>query len=226
MSEKVKIVNTATKEGNINVFNERLKEKRIEAGFSSQEKLADVVGVDRVTINYYEKGSRIPDISTFIKIANALNVSCDYLLGYSNSPTRKHHETKEITGLSDKAIETINKYALETKKNLDVKKYPITIDALINQSYKSAHHAINYLLENDLEYDFFNKLENFLWFKEKNKEVIELKQDITNDDLGYTMTMKQWEATTKITVDETLFNIKNDIEEKAKNNTKDNKKKK
>lgn len=219
MNEKVKNVNTATKEGNINVFNERLKEKRIEAGFSSQEALANKVGVDRVTINYYEKGSRIPDIATFIKIANALNVSCDYLLGYSNSPTREHHETKEITALSDKAIEELQILAVETNKNTE------EIDCF-NKICKLDHYTINYLLENNSKYHFFNDLGNFLFFKERNKKIIELNQPIINDDLGYTMTIKQWETSFKITADEKLLNIKSDREKEVENTTKDNKKKK
>lgn len=217
---------TKDKKGNIDKFNERLKTARINAGFSSQEALAKVVGVDRVTMNYYENGSRKPDLDTFIRIADALNVSYDYLLGYSKSPIREYHDIKEITGLSDEAIETLHTYALETKKNLDVKKYPITLEDIINQSHKQTYYMINYLLENDLKYGFFGKLEEFLCFKIKHKKVIDLKQNITNDDLGYTMTVQQWENITKITVDEALFNIKNDIEKKKQNNSTHNEKKK
>ncbi len=219
MSKKVNIVDTATKKGNINLFNKRLKEKRMEAGFSSQEKLADVVGVDRVTINYYEKGSRIPDIATFIKIANALNVSCDYLLGYSNSPTREHHETKELTVLSDKAIEELERLGIAVNTNTK------EIDCF-NQICKQDHYTLNYLLENNLKYHFFNDLGNFLFFKERNKKLIELNQPITNDDFGYTMTIKQWETSFKITADEKLLNIKSDREKEVENTFKDNKKKK
>ncbi len=217
---------TKDKKGNIDKFSERLKKARINAGFSSQEALAKVVYVDRVTMNYYENGSRKPDLDTFVRIVDALNVSCDYLLGYSKSPTREYHDTKEITGLSDKAIETLHTYALETKKNLDVKKYPITLEDIINQSRKKTYYMISYLLENDLKYGLFSKLEEFLCFKIKHKKVIDLEQDIINDDLGYTMTVQQWENITKIIVDETLFNIKKDIEKEAKIATKDNKKKK
>ena len=40
------------------------------------------------------------------------------------------------------------------------------------------------------------------------------------------MTIKQWEATFKIALDEKLLNIKSDIEKEVENTTKDNKKKK
>lgn len=210
-------VNIPSKKGDINLFKDRLKTARINAGFSSQEALADIVGVDRVTISYYEKGDRKPDIDVFIKIADALNVSYDYLLGYSKSSIRENHEASALLKLSDKAIEVLKTEALEASKTAE------EFDCF-NQMCKQSHYTINYLLENDLKYGFFNNLGNYLWFNEKNKKLIDLKQDITNDDFGYTMSIKQWEATTKISIDETLFAIKSDIEKE--NNLLNNKKKK
>lgn len=218
MKKNVSKVIMEEKEGNIDVFKEKLKTSRINADFS-QDDLADAIGVNRATISFYEKGKRKPDIEMFIKIANALNVSCDYLLGYSNSPTREHHETKEITGLSDKAIEELQILAIETIKNTE------EIDCF-NEICKLDHYTINYLLENNSKYHFFNDLGNFLFFKERNKELIELNQPITNDDFSYTMTIKQWETSFKITADEKLLNIKSDREKEVENTTKDNKKKK
>lgn len=218
MEKNVSKVITEEKEGNIDVFKEKLKTSRINAGFS-QDDLAAAIGVNRATISFYEHGDRKPDIEIFIKIANALNVSCDYLLGYSNSPVRKHHKTKEITGLSDTAIAELERLGIAV--NTDTKE----IDCL-NQICKQDHYTLNYLLENNLKYHFFNDLGNFLFFKEKNKELIELNQPITNDDLGYTMTIKQFETSRKIIVDEKLLNIKKDREKEVENATKNNKKKK
>lgn len=218
MEKNVSEVITKEKKGNIDVFKEKLKKSRINAGFS-QDDLANAIGVNRATISFYEKGTRKPDIDIFIKIADALNVSCDYLLGYSNSPIREQHETKEITELSDKAIEELQVLAIETNKNTE------EIDCF-NEICKLDHYTINYLLENNSKYHFFNDIGNFLFFKERNKKLIELNQPIINDDLGYTMTIKQWETSFKITTDEKLFNIKSDIEKEAENATKNNKKKK
>ncbi len=218
MEKNVSKVITEEKKGNIDVFKEKLKTSRINADFS-QDDLADAIGVNRATISFYEKGKRKPDIEMFIKIADTLNVSCDYLLGYSDSPVRKHHETKEITGLSDKAIAELERLGIAV--NTDIKE----IDCL-NQICKQDHYTLNYLLENNLKYHFFNDLGNFLFFKERNKELIELNQPITNDDFGYTMTIKQWETSFKITADEKLLNIKSDREKEVENTAKDNKKKK
>lgn len=52
----------------------------------SQLKLASEIGLARNTICQYESGSRIPDVSTLVHIADYFGVSVDYLLG---------HETQE-----------------------------------------------------------------------------------------------------------------------------------
>ena len=46
----------------------------------SQEELADLAHISRVHISYLERGQRVPSLDSFIRIANALNVSADELL--------------------------------------------------------------------------------------------------------------------------------------------------
>ena len=113
MSKNVTDVDKQEQKGNINLFAERLKEMRTKAGFSNQEDLAKKALISRGAISYYESGGRLPDISYFINIADTLNVSSDYLLGYSRSPIREYHDTKEITDLSDKAIEELKSHNIE-----------------------------------------------------------------------------------------------------------------
>lgn len=212
-------VNEQKKQKNTDEFKDRLKKSRIDAGFTSQEDFAKAIGVSKASISYYESGGRKPDIDTFILIADTLNVSYDYLLGYSNTPTREYYEINKLTGLSDKAIETLKTIAVEMNK--DTKEFDC-----LNQLCKREHYMLNYLLENDLKYYFFTALGNYLCFKENNKEVIKMKQPIINDDLSFTMTIKQWESSFKIALDEKIFDIKKDIEKEVKNNTSHNKKQK
>lgn len=150
MNENVTKINT--KQSNIDVFSKRLKEARINAGLSSQKALAKLVEVDRVTINYYEKGDRKPDIEVFSKIADSLNVSYDYLLGYSESTKREYHNTREMTGLSDKAIEVLNNLVNETNNEIGLKE-------LANDKIKT----INYLIEKEDEYKILESIVRFLW---------------------------------------------------------------
>lgn len=53
-----------------------------------QSDIAEKVGVTRQSISYYADGSSVPDAETLGKIADALNVSADYLLGLSDLPSR------------------------------------------------------------------------------------------------------------------------------------------
>ena len=69
-------------------FGRRLKSARKRANLS-QEELANLVGVNKITISYYETGNREdmnPSISTVYKIARILDVSIDWLCGASYIP--------------------------------------------------------------------------------------------------------------------------------------------
>lgn len=50
----------------------------------TQLQLAEIIGVDRTTVAKYETGAREPDLETLCKLAEALNVSTDELLGRFN----------------------------------------------------------------------------------------------------------------------------------------------
>ncbi len=62
------------------LFSKRLKETRKSAGLTQQE-LGDMIGVTKVSVCCYEKGTRTPTLDTLIDLANALNVDFTYLLG-------------------------------------------------------------------------------------------------------------------------------------------------
>ncbi len=49
-----------------------------------QKDIAKIFNVEQATVSNWEKGKRIPDSDTLIKIANYFNVSIDYLLGNEN----------------------------------------------------------------------------------------------------------------------------------------------
>ena len=47
----------------------------------SQEELAQMTGISRVSISRYENGHTSPSVGHILKISKALNVSVDYLIG-------------------------------------------------------------------------------------------------------------------------------------------------
>ncbi|WMX16438.1 helix-turn-helix transcriptional regulator [Aureispira sp. CCB-E] len=61
-------------------FGKRLLELRKSRGIS-QEKLAKMLGTKGPAIGRYERDVALPALETIIKLAEALNVSIDYLLG-------------------------------------------------------------------------------------------------------------------------------------------------
>lgn len=157
--------------------------------------------------------------NTLYMLADYYEVSVDYLLGLSElrSTNDDFKIVHSLTGLPDKAIEELGLW-LERAKNTEETQYTY-------ETYKKAFDILIYLIENELRNGLFIDLANFLYFKENNKEIIALNQPIINDDLSYTMTVKQWEALNKVQLDEKLYSIKKDIEEAEKDGEHTSKKK-
>lgn len=61
-------------------FGERLVASR-ERKSISQKQLADMLGITPTRLNYWEKDKRQPDVSNIKRLASALGVSTDYLIG-------------------------------------------------------------------------------------------------------------------------------------------------
>ena len=61
----------------------KIKELR---GDRTQQQLADELGISRASVNYYENGTRTPDVEILAKIAEKFKVSTDYLMGLSAFP--------------------------------------------------------------------------------------------------------------------------------------------
>lgn len=57
----------------------KIKEQREQKGIT-QEALAEEVGITANYLGVLERGDKLPKLTTFIKIANALKVSADVLL--------------------------------------------------------------------------------------------------------------------------------------------------
>jgi len=61
----------------------KLKEERVKKGLTQQQ-IADLLEVNRITYQGYEKGKHQPDLFMLIKIADTFKTSTDYLLGRYN----------------------------------------------------------------------------------------------------------------------------------------------
>lgn len=62
------------------MLGENLKTARDKNGYTQQE-LADKVHEHRVNIAKYESGTGVPSVAVLVRLADALDVSLDWLLG-------------------------------------------------------------------------------------------------------------------------------------------------
>ena len=68
------------------IFGERLKTAREELRMWNQSELAGRAGLPPSSIAHFEGGSRKPSFDTLRRLANALEVTTDYLLGRVSDP--------------------------------------------------------------------------------------------------------------------------------------------
>lgn len=80
----------------------------------TQAQIADKLGILQQTYYKYESGRNMPPASIIVRLANAYDVSTDYLLGRSDEPCPKRYDEEKIKeafafrdmwqGVIDKAV--------------------------------------------------------------------------------------------------------------------------
>ncbi len=101
-------------------FSERLTELRKERGFTQKE-AAEQLGISGALLSHYEKGIRECGLSFLCKAAALYDVSCDYLLGVSNSRRGSFDETfddRDFTQDSEFRIATLFRAAAMLNDNM------------------------------------------------------------------------------------------------------------
>ena len=86
----------------VEVFGKRLKELRKANGYTI-EQFADMVGISKSTLGYYENDKRMPDIEILARIADTLNVNEDYLIGRTNTTALKaalNHLVRQVLAMN------------------------------------------------------------------------------------------------------------------------------
>jgi transcriptional regulator with XRE-family HTH domain len=113
-----------------NGYKSNLRDLRLEFGYSSAEKFVDYLNnVEGISIKLrsyssYERDEVLPPISLAIKLADLYGVTLDYLLGRSACRSIDNGYINQKIGLSDKAIEQLERY-----KKVDDSNYQIVIDS-------------------------------------------------------------------------------------------------
>jgi transcriptional regulator with XRE-family HTH domain len=87
-------------------FHERLKELRLETGFSQKE-FADEFGIENSKYNKWENGKNKPDFDTVCMLAKHFDVPTDYLMGIADIRNSKNQFLITELGLSEEAIDVL-----------------------------------------------------------------------------------------------------------------------
>lgn len=104
-------------------FPERLIELRTQNNMTRQE-LADVLGISRASLEYYEKGQRTPDINMLYRLSEEFAISADYMLGRTKKTgkTSNINEASKYTGLSVQTINKLHEHKEQAEKKAETAK--------------------------------------------------------------------------------------------------------
>lgn len=171
------------------MFSKRVYNLRLAKGAEyTRQRVANELGISRASLEYYEKGQRMPDIEIAAKIADYYNVSTDYLLGRTQiaSPSTDLQAVCEYTGLTEKTITNLYN-ARNDPKNEKRHVIPLPLSyckKIIIDNPVSIHFIINELCFTDENgrsewLDLF-KLVFYFGFNAKDNETIMLKTIITD----------------------------------------------
>lgn len=94
---------------NLQLVGPRIKAARIKKGFT-QESLAEIVDISPMHMSVIERGIKCPRLDTFVKLANALDISADELLQdvvNGSTGAKEARLTQQILSLTPEDRETI-----------------------------------------------------------------------------------------------------------------------
>lgn len=163
-------------------FGKRMESIMKERGIS-RAKLNDATGISLQSISNYLNDKRKPDCEWIVKIAEALGVSADYLLGLSDIPTRNEtiQGIHEETGLSEEAVLCLmaNHADCETSKS----KFPGhegLLDLLAALIIHGGYAGIAYCEYQEAKANYVNKKGYYQQMKENCASIEMSEQEFEN----------------------------------------------
>ena len=109
-------------ESDIIEFGRRLRDIRKRRGYD-QAALAEIARVPVSSISHFERGKRKPNFDTLLRLARGLEVSLDYLVGWTDDPYSHHPDDKRyapqvlLTPKEVEAVEDWLKYVKERPRD-------------------------------------------------------------------------------------------------------------
>lgn len=122
-------------------FNELL-EQYLKEGHQQRE-ITENTGISPASITQYKNGTSVPKGDILERLANYFNVSPNYLLGKSETPSYTFDDINKKIGLSQKSIETLYNLQHNTiDENID-----ITEEKEISEEYRTQLNILNLFFE-------------------------------------------------------------------------------
>lgn len=161
---------------------ERIKEMRKKRGIKSQAALAEIIGSDSKTVTRWENGD-IPSLDKYIKLADALDCSPEFLLGCVEHPSVTTSWISEQIPLSEEAID-----------------YLVELNGLVKE-YEWLQFGFNHYVEAKLIDKLIcalnegipDKVNNIRWDAEQlmNLLVVADREDEQNENINHRMMIRQ-----------------------------------
>ena len=128
---------------------------------TSQQEIADHVGVTRKAIAQWKDGKTNPDVYSFVKIAEFFKVPYEYLLGETDSKVRANMKLAEDLKLSDKAINRLLNWSLADKENKsDIPRSEIFSDLVADDDFEKFIDSVRKFVAEYLGHRFYEDEQN------------------------------------------------------------------
>lgn len=157
-------------------FSARLEQLLVDNDLTQKE-FGEKIGISTGAVSYYIRALKTPSILLLQTISETFNVSADYLLGITDTPTLDENiqMISKYTGLSQRAIEYLKK--LKSDKTIDKR--------IHSQLNIKKIYALNNIIIYDSIYDFLDLIGDYLYAVPIScsnlVETIEVSSQMNND---------------------------------------------
>jgi transcriptional regulator with XRE-family HTH domain len=150
----------------------------IEKHSLKQREVAEALEVQRQTVSLYTKGQALPDIACLVKMTKLFNVSADYLLGLTKTPTLEADKRAvcDYVGLSEPAVD----YLHEIKDDERYSRSELLSNMISNEHFDDFTARIQEFVSEDAE----NRIRPYTDIVEQYDTLTESEADMYARQLG------------------------------------------
>ena len=190
-------ITTSDKQSFTTTFAKRLKKAR-KAKYHTQDDFAEAISYSKDSVSKWESGTTQPCYESLCMICKKLEIDVDYLFGFYDEKSYDIRKIKEITGLSEKAIEMLKEKTLTKTisfllEDSDFVKALLTLNSIAFLLSINSEETLNNA--NDPNIDILRQI-NYMYSLKFNAQrymanAVDNFIDHIETDLEYPETMKQ-----------------------------------